>query len=160
MTVQHARDIDNADFVFAILTVGARKRTRMTLRWDVQAELEIKYGPIPEKIITAKARRLIDSGLIEGCCCGCRGDYEVRAVTARALGFVADASDGRSGTEEPYGVWVPADSRPAWTPTPISAHSVAGFANAIRRHFGIELSLGDRIDEFNGEIIALFQPRP
>ena len=29
----------------------------------------------PEKVIRAKAWRLIKRGLIDGCCCGCRGDF-------------------------------------------------------------------------------------
>lgn len=33
--------------------------------------------PIPEKVVLAKARRLVKRGLIDGCCCGCRGDFRI-----------------------------------------------------------------------------------
>jgi hypothetical protein len=35
---------------------------------------------IPEKIVRAKARALVRRRLIDGCTCGCRGDFEI--VTA------------------------------------------------------------------------------
>ena len=31
----------------------------------------------PEEIIITKMSRLIDRGLVSGCSCGCRGDYEI-----------------------------------------------------------------------------------
>lgn len=31
----------------------------------------------PEKVIIKKMKRLIDRGLVSGCGCGCRGDYEI-----------------------------------------------------------------------------------
>ena len=34
---------------------------------------------IPDKVLLAKMRRLIARGLVEGCPCGCRGDYEITA---------------------------------------------------------------------------------
>lgn len=32
---------------------------------------------VPEKLILAKLKQLIKNGLISGCCCGCRGDFEI-----------------------------------------------------------------------------------
>jgi hypothetical protein len=32
---------------------------------------------IPEKLILAKMRNLISKGLVDGCSCGCRGDFEI-----------------------------------------------------------------------------------
>lgn len=31
----------------------------------------------PEKVVLAKMRRLIAKGLVKGCPCGCRGDFEI-----------------------------------------------------------------------------------
>ncbi|MET9528203.1 hypothetical protein [Streptomyces coeruleorubidus] len=47
------------------------------MRWDVQAELEARIGPIPEKLFLAKVRRLFAKKLLGGCDCGCRGDYHL-----------------------------------------------------------------------------------
>lgn len=35
------------------------------------------HSHIPEKLMIAKARKLIWRGLMDGCCCGCRGDWQV-----------------------------------------------------------------------------------
>lgn len=35
------------------------------------------YPEVPHKIVQAKLSRLIQRGLIDGCPCGCRGDYEM-----------------------------------------------------------------------------------
>lgn len=44
---------------------------------------------IPDKLILAKMNTLIRRGLVRGCTCGCRGDYEVtdkgRALVHKAL---------------------------------------------------------------------------
>ena len=32
---------------------------------------------LPEKLILAKMRNLMIKGLIDGCSCGCRGDYKI-----------------------------------------------------------------------------------
>lgn len=34
---------------------------------------------LPGKIVLAKARALVKRGIVEGCCCGCRGDFRRRA---------------------------------------------------------------------------------
>jgi hypothetical protein len=41
-------------------------------RWDVFERL-----PVPEKVLLAKAKRLIHRGLMTGCACGCRGEFEL-----------------------------------------------------------------------------------
>ncbi len=56
-------------------------------RWDVGAVLAghpedvggtvVEYPQMPQKVVLAKARRLINRGLIDGCACGCRGDFRV-----------------------------------------------------------------------------------
>jgi hypothetical protein len=57
-------------------------------RWDLASALdghpEWVNGQrgelsIPEKVVLAKAKRMIKRGLILGCACGCRGDFEFPA---------------------------------------------------------------------------------
>lgn len=35
---------------------------------------------LPEKLVLSKMRNLIKRGLVEGCPCGCRGDYEMTTL--------------------------------------------------------------------------------
>lgn len=45
-------------------------------RWATVWDMEERLGA-PTKIVLAKARSLIRRGLMDGCACGCRGDFEV-----------------------------------------------------------------------------------
>ncbi len=47
-------------------------RERWAFVWDLSGILGL-----PEKLIRAKAKSLIKRGLMTGCPCGCRGDFEV-----------------------------------------------------------------------------------
>jgi hypothetical protein len=59
-------------------------------RWDVAAVLAghpehvgacpVEYPHMPEKVVLAKARRLVRRGLLDACTCGCRGDFERKAT--------------------------------------------------------------------------------
>jgi len=40
---------------------------------------------IPDKLIHAKMRQLIKNGLVDGCPCGCRGDFE---ITEKGVEFI------------------------------------------------------------------------
>ena len=40
---------------------------------------------LPENLVLAKARKLIKRGLLDGCACGCRGDFELSAPGRDAL---------------------------------------------------------------------------
>ena len=42
-------------------------------RWDVNNLIM----HVPQKVIMAKAKALIKKGFLDGCACGCRGDFEV-----------------------------------------------------------------------------------
>lgn len=41
---------------------------------DIQALLP----GIPPKVVRAKLSKLVRQGLIDGCCCGCRGDFVLK----------------------------------------------------------------------------------
>lgn len=109
-----AKDISDEAFLDAIRTVhrvrweskGVTAETPLgtdnlywigASRWDIACVLEGhpewcggleatdgESVTIPEKIVLAKAKRLIRRGLISGCGCGCRGDFQIRPVLPAA----------------------------------------------------------------------------
>lgn len=46
-------------------------------RWTMVRDLADALPEFPIKVILAKARKLIASGRIDGCACGCRGDFSI-----------------------------------------------------------------------------------
>jgi len=48
-------------------------KTSSASRFDIQN----LWPSVPEKVILAKLRRLINRDVIDGCACGCRGDFRV-----------------------------------------------------------------------------------
>ena len=42
--------------------------------WSIQKAMP---QGLPEKLVRAKMNQLMSKGLIDGCPCGCRGDYEL-----------------------------------------------------------------------------------
>jgi hypothetical protein len=42
-----------------------------TMRWDIEA----RFPDVPEKVMQAKYTALVRRKLIDGCDCGCRGDF-------------------------------------------------------------------------------------
>ena len=48
------------------------------MRWDLDTWLADQLGvDMPWKVTLAKARKLIKRGLLDGCACGCRGDFVI-----------------------------------------------------------------------------------
>ena len=45
-------------------------------RWDINDFLGEEW---PERVVLAKLRSLVNRGLLIGCTCGCRGDFELAA---------------------------------------------------------------------------------
>ena len=108
-----AKDIPDKDFMLGILFVKwkkwGNKNHASSSTWDVQRYLANQLEDIrpwretfnqdnpfrcgydeldrlmPHKLVTAKARALIRRGLIDGCPCGCRGDFEVLPKGFEAL---------------------------------------------------------------------------
>lgn len=89
MTVdyQHARDID--DVVFLCAVAAASRHGLWATRWDVACilggyALDAPDRPplgevpgVPWKVVLAKFRRVQGRGLVTGCDCSCRGDFEL-----------------------------------------------------------------------------------
>lgn len=77
-----AKDIDQFDVLNAI---DVLTRTReWASRWDIGEMLPIW----PEKVLLAKLRSLKRRNLVDGCACGCRGDF---SLTEKGAKGIADA---------------------------------------------------------------------
>jgi hypothetical protein len=86
---KHARDIPDELFLDAVRVARGRNGVpQWATRWDVEAVLGGVTFPrdftaypdvpgVPEKVVLAKAKRLIARKLLDGCPCGCRGDFEI-----------------------------------------------------------------------------------
>lgn len=91
---QHARDIPDELFIEA-MSVASKERAEMqgwpnplpANRWDIAAvlatghaspDMDMETPGVPPKVVLAKANRLIRRGVIDGCGCGCRGDFKIR----------------------------------------------------------------------------------
>lgn len=78
--VLQAKDVRDEDFLEAIETsIEAR-----TIEWGFQAHYASRWDirdllghHIPEKVVLAKANQLMKRDIIDGCACGCRGDFEI-----------------------------------------------------------------------------------
>lgn len=65
-----AKDIHD-DAILAVIDKVRVEEGRWTHRWDFDAEIAF-----PAAVILAKCASMIRRGLITGCTCGCRGDFE------------------------------------------------------------------------------------
>lgn len=98
--VEKAADITDEVFVRAIKEAIRRRNQKSTslvwttaTRWDVTAVLaghpeavgtvnaHQDFPGLPPKVVLAKAKRLLRRAVIDGCACGCRGDFEVLPIT-------------------------------------------------------------------------------
>ena len=57
--------------------------------WVFTWNLERLMPQFPPAVILAKARTLIGRGLLDGCACGCRGDFE---LTSAGRAFIQAAA--------------------------------------------------------------------
>lgn len=75
------KDIPDGVFLGAVLRTtavdGTLNPASWRMRWNVHAELEATIGFVPERLLLAKARKLMGAGKLGGCPCGCRGDYHL-----------------------------------------------------------------------------------
>lgn len=83
---QHARDIPNEMFLSIVDRLQREDATARqidvkwvaVMRWEVAEQLgAVEYRDPLQKVVLAKARRLIRRGLLSGCYCGCRGDLSL-----------------------------------------------------------------------------------
>ena len=84
------KDIADEDFLEAVRTASRLSGGGWAMAWDVGCILAGQPQHIgdhaahhdapgnecfPWRLLRAKAQKVIDKGLLEGCACGCRGDY-------------------------------------------------------------------------------------
>ncbi len=69
-----AKDISDEVMLGAIRERrGAHGVPRWATLWDIQDHL----AQYPKKVVVGKLNRLIKRNVIDGCACGCRGDFEI-----------------------------------------------------------------------------------
>lgn len=66
-----ASDIEDEQIIGIIREI-VRTRGRKAFLSEIQG-----FCPVPAKVVMAKLRKLVRSGKVEGCACGCRGDFYV-----------------------------------------------------------------------------------
>lgn len=64
-----AKDVPEAE----VLALMAARHPSWTQSWDLQEA----FPRFPPKVLLAKMRALKKRGLVDGCGCGCRGDWEL-----------------------------------------------------------------------------------
>ena len=96
-TVHRVRWNDNPQWIGAsIWDIGAVLGGHP--EWCGQPEAtQDELAVFPEKVVRAKAKRLIKRGLIDGCACGCRGDFEIMSEHIAANADFAAAMWKRYG---------------------------------------------------------------
>jgi hypothetical protein len=85
VAVVKASDIPDEVFIAAVATCMVRQAeewgrpSAWCHRQDVTAELSQVMGvDVPWKVVLAKAAKLIKRKRMDGCTCGCRGDFDLR----------------------------------------------------------------------------------
>lgn len=77
-----AADISDQRFLRAVLDVFEREHG-----WTNTWHLDERIPEFPRKVVIAKAGQLIKRDMLDGCTCGCRGDFELRP---RGMDFLLD----------------------------------------------------------------------
>lgn len=90
------KDLDDTLFLTVVRDIGQAFAQRLAsknglpvesyARWAMRWDLERCYPDVPPRVILAKCRTLIRRDLLDGCTCGCRGDFE---LTQKGLAFLA-----------------------------------------------------------------------
>ncbi len=65
-----------------VMTLKARNEAGHRIQWTnsgwvMRWQLEAVWERIPPKVILAKAKKLMRRKLLDGCACGCRGDFHL-----------------------------------------------------------------------------------
>ncbi len=93
-----AKDINDLDMLGLVWEKQCRPYTdyfgspahipHWAMIWDIRSEFP---DDVPTKVIRAKLEKLIRRGLMDGCTCGCRGDYELTDKGREMLGVLPPA---------------------------------------------------------------------
>lgn len=69
-----AKDINDAEILAAVeLDMKVRGTEGFGAAWSTLCERSFPH--VPPKVVRAKLRSLTKRGLLQGCNCGCRGDF-------------------------------------------------------------------------------------
>lgn len=89
-----AKDIPDDHFIKAVQIASLRQAMAWHQRdcWcNVSDVCELLDAPL--KVVLAKARRIIKRKLMEGCTCGCRGDFDLRGFPDDPFALANEESD-------------------------------------------------------------------
>jgi hypothetical protein len=75
-----AKDIDT-DALLRFIAPWSLREEWCMFTWIAEA-----FGTFPAKVVRAKLAALIRQKLIDGCTCGCRGDFELTETGAERIG--------------------------------------------------------------------------
>lgn len=78
-----AKDIGDRALLGAVRDLAAIKPYGP--QWAMLRDLENAFASVPQKVLLAKCSALIARGLLQGCTCGCRGDFELTSAGRRLL---------------------------------------------------------------------------
>ena len=73
MDITASKDIPDSRFLSVVEEAATARGLSFAMRWDVVA----LFVGVPEKIVMAKASKMIRRGKLDGCTCGCRGDFSL-----------------------------------------------------------------------------------
>ncbi len=62
--------------------------------WAFMWDMEKLFPGAPAKVVLAKMRGLVKRKLVDGCTCGCRGDFEITGKGRTALGTQEESDAG------------------------------------------------------------------
>jgi hypothetical protein len=80
-----ASDIDDREILRAIEETCIERGV-----WSSTSVVAERFPDFPPKVVAAKLAKLLGRGLVTGCDCGCRGDWELTAA-GRALAGIEEA---------------------------------------------------------------------
>lgn len=81
--IRSAKEIPDDLFIRAVAECSKASAWGNSTSWATRYDVEVWLsehlgGPVPWKVVVAKARAVIKKGRMEGCTCGCRGDFDLR----------------------------------------------------------------------------------
>lgn len=91
------KDIPDLPILEFLVSLNGDWGTWYVWKNEIPEESVVRAMPsgvtVPEKLILAKMKTLIRRGLVSGCGCGCRGDFEITEAGRR---FIAASACGNN----------------------------------------------------------------
>lgn len=81
-----AKDVEETPILRYVASPRFRETSGLQLwatRWDIAMAV---VPNVNEKVLLAKLRAMVKKGLLNGCACGCRGDFTITEKGRQALG--------------------------------------------------------------------------